>query len=239
MNTSIVASGEKQDIGCRVVLWDEPNIGKSFYLGKKKYHSRQKTLAELQNIIKSIVLHHTVSYTAKDTHVGIIGRGLSVNFIIDDDINNDGCATIYQCLDIKDGGYSQTICNESGPGVEICLRPDFWANPELYSAKNIANYKVTPHKQIEDKVHGANFKCFGPTEAQHNSIIRLLNGFFKMFPKLPREFPKNDDGTISKTLIKDPTNYKGVMNHYNLDRQKIDCLGLDLEKIESEIFYPF
>ncbi len=105
-NFSIVVAGQKFDIGCRVVLWDQIG-GLSFYKSGK-YLPRKSTLEQLQSQVNCFVYHHAASYTAKATHQGLLGRGLSVNFIIDDD-NNDGLATIYQCLDVKDCGYSHNL----------------------------------------------------------------------------------------------------------------------------------
>jgi hypothetical protein len=232
MNTSIVVAGQKFDIGCRVILWDEPG-GFSFYRNKK-YAARDLDLTALQKEIKNFTLHHSVTWNALQCYSALIGRNLSVNFIIDDNRNADGCATIYQCLDIKDAGWSQTVCNMTGPGCEIALQPAAWVNDNYYNDINQQNFKATPHKRIEDVVHGMKWKCFGPTEAQHNSVIKMLSGFFEAFD-LPKAFPKNADGTFCKTVIKEPANFKGVLNHFNIDRNKIDCLGLDIQKIESAL----
>lgn len=236
MNTAIVAAGIKQDIGTRVVLWDELE-GMNFY-PRKKFNAHNMDLPALQARIQGAVVHHAAVWNAKQVFSGCIGRGLSVNFIIEDDVTESGCATIYQCLDIKDGGWSQTKWNDLGSGIEIALQPAYWQMPEAYSQVNQKNFHVTPHSQIEDTVHGAHFKCFGPTRAQHNALIALLNGYFKFFPNLPREFPKDKDGKFLKTILAKPLEYRGIVNHYNIDNQKIDCLGLDLKYVEDSLFYP-
>ena len=233
MNTNIIAAGQTADTGCRVILWDESE-GFSFY-PNKKFIARNLSLSELQKDVKTFVIHHAANWTAKQTYVGLLGRGLSVNFIIDDDCNEDGCATIYQCLDIKDAGYSHKPLNQAGPGVEIAVQPAAWQNPNFYSDENIKKYHVSPHEVQEDVVHGTKLKCFGPTEAQHKSLTNLLLGFFKLFPNIPKSFPKDDSNNYIKTTIHQPESYTGILNHYNITNEKVDCLGLDIAKIEFSL----
>lgn len=228
-NTSIIASGQKIDIGCRVILWDEAD-GFSFYKSGK-YSPRSDTLEKLQKEIDCFVLHHSVTYTAKLTFGGLIGRGLSVNFIIDDD-NVNGYATIFQCLDIKDVGWSHKPLNFKGPGVEISYQPTAWTLPGAYSENNINKYGVQHHDVIEDTIHGVKRKVFGPTEAQIKSCIALLSGFCQIFPLAVPEFPKDQSGKIIKTVSK---NKKGLLAHFNVTGEKIDPMGFPFERVENEI----
>ncbi len=234
MNTKIFAAGVGADIGTKVVLWNEPG-GFSFYSNKKFYQGNSNlNLAQLQTKIKSFTIHHTDDYKARQTASTLIARGLSVNFIIDDDPENE-IATIYQCLDMKDGGYSQKPLNEESIGVEVCLRP--LASKQPYSPTNVKSWNVSPHPVVEDTVHGQKFSCHGPTEAQHKALIRLLRGFSELFPGIPMMFPRDKDGNYIKTNIPNPEQYRGLLNHYNIERQKIDCLGLDHGKIENDFLY--
>jgi len=189
-NTSIVACGEKMEIGCRVVLWDEPTIGKSFYKNGK-YTTRNFTIEQLRSETKLFALHHSVDYHSKDTFNGLNARRLSVVFMIDDNSDVDGYATIYQALDMKDVGWSQGTFNKMGPGVEIAYHPECFSNPNLYSEVNCKKYNVTPRVSLKDKVHGKTFDVFGPTPAQVKSCIALLKGFCKLFPAVRPEFHKD------------------------------------------------
>lgn len=228
-NTAIVAAGQTADIGCRVVLWNEEK-GFSFY-GKGKFTPRNHDLDQLRKEIKLFVLHHSVTYTAKQTYSGLIGRGLSVNFIIDDN-DIDGYATIYQCLDIKDAGLSHGPFNKSGPGVEICYHPTAWKTPQAYSPENIKKYGVQPHPKMKDTIHRMPLEVFGPTEAQVRSTIALLKGFCQLFPNIKPEFPKDISGQVVKTVIPDP---KHIICHYNLTFNKVDPLGFPHEKVEKQL----
>lgn len=237
MNTSIVASGIKQDIGTRVVLWDEPGGLNSY--PAKRFNAHNDDLEKLRKRIQGFVIHHSASWTAKTTFSGAAARGFSVNFIIDDDLPESGVATIYQCLDIKDAGWSQGSWNDLGSGVEIALQPARWIDPNYYSEANQKKYGVTPHSPMVDTVHGRKFDCFGPTEAQYKALMFLINGYCKIFPDVPREFPREADYSFSKNVLTKPTEYRGLVNHYHIDTQKIDCLALDMARVEKDVFYPF
>lgn len=226
-NHAIVVCGQKFDIGVRVVLWDEPN-GLSLY--KSKYGKRDLGIEELRKQVNSFVLHHSVTYRAKDTHNGLIGRGLSVNFMIDDD-NVDGLATIYQCLDVKDAGYSHAPMNFAAPGVEICYYPNAWEKPNLYSIENQKKFKVSPHATVEDKIHGQKLKCFAPTQAQVKSCVALAYGLGLAFPEINMRFPR-ENGQIVKKMISNP---KGLLNHYMITNQKIDAAGFPSEFMEEQL----
>lgn len=227
-NYSIIAAGVKFEIGCRVVLWDEPG-GLNLYKGK--YGARNVDLNQLRKDVNSFIIHHSVTWRAKDTYNGLLGRGLSVNFIIDDD-EKDGIATIYQCLDIKDAGYSHKPLNFNGPGVEICYQPTYWLTPDAYSDANQLKHKVPSHPIIEDKIHGQKFKAFGPTSAQVNACVALAYGISQAFPAIKMEFPKDSNGDIIKTTVPNPS---GLLHHYNLTQQKIDALGFPSEEFEEKL----
>lgn len=219
MNTSIVAAGVKADVGSRVVLWDEDG-GLSCYKYGVKHGKRNTDLKGLQKEIDSFVLHHSVTYTAKQTYNALIGRNLSVNFIIDDD-DVDGVATIYQCLDIKDAGQSQAPFNMRAPGVEISYMPIYKST--TYSEHNRKSFKVNNHPVCEHTVHGQTFKVFGPSEPQVKALLNLLYGFHQLFPAVDLTLPKGPDGKVAKTVIKNP---KGLLYHSHITTNKIDPAGL-------------
>ncbi len=229
INYSIVVAGQKFDTGARVVLWDEPG-GFSFYKSGK-YSSRKSDLTKLQTEVDSFILHHSVTYTAKSTYTGLLGRGLSVNFIIDDD-SKDGIATIYQCLDVRDAGWSHSPMNFRGPGVEISYHPAIWDNPNYYSAANIKKHGVQPHPVVEDRIHGQKLKVNGPAESQVKACVALLHGISQAFPAMRMTFPRDAAGNIIKTVVPNPS---GLLHHYNITKQKIDSAGMPNEELEKQL----
>jgi hypothetical protein len=213
-----------------VVLWNEEE-GLSFY-PKKLFYQRDVSLSDLQREITCFVLHHSVTYTAHSTFRALLGRGLSVNFIIDDDVNTDGVATIFQCADIKEACWSQGQLNRKGAGVEISYHPEAWENTNLYSKENIEKYGVQPHEIIKDEVFGKTRNVYAPTEAQVKACIKLMYGYSKLFPYVRPEFPKDKDGKIERHVI---TDLKGFLLHANSNPEKTDPSGLPLDRIEKEI----
>jgi hypothetical protein len=220
------------DIGCRVVKWDEPD-GLNF-IPQGKYNKRDLSKYELSPLMKQFTVHWSVTYRAKHMYSGLNARGLSCNFMIDDDDVN-GYATIYQNLPIMYGGWSQGgVHNNMGPGVEISYMPQAWEK-DMYTPWAQNRWKVQPHETVRAPVHGTTLKVFLPTKAQMASLLQLMWGFVELFPHVPAKFPRTVQGFHSTTKLADPTQHTGFVSHYHLKREKIDTAGLDMEKIEEEV----
>ena len=227
LNGTKIIFGEKEvDVGSRVVLWNDAN-GLSFYKYGVKYQKRDVSFEDLSKQINCFVLHHSVTYTAKQTYNALIGRNLSVNFIIDDD-SVDGVATIYQCLDGKDAGQSHAPLNMSGPGVEISYMPLY--KESTYSEHNRKKFGCQPHPVVDDVVHGQYLKVYGPSEAQVKAVINLLTGFCELFPGVNPGFPKGPDHKAARTVVR---NASGLLAHSMITTNKIDPSGFPFEYVEK------
>jgi hypothetical protein len=221
MNSCIKFGDKKFDIKRRVILYDEPE-GISF-LPKKKFGVSKIPY-------KQLTIHWSATYRSKDTFNGLNSRGLSVNFIIDDDPE----ATIFQTLDMAYYGWSQgSGCNSLGPGVELSYQPGAWEK-NYYTESLIKKYNVQPHEQTMAPIHGTTLEVFLPTEAQMQSLFDLTWGICELL-NIPPKFPRDNKGNFLTTNLRDPSSYKGLLNHYNITRGKIDTAGLDLAKIENEV----
>jgi hypothetical protein len=234
MNTKIWATNKDFfDIGCKVIKWDEPE-GFSF-IKSNNYNKRNYNFQKLQDKIQNFAVHWAANYRAKHVFNGLNYRKLSCNFIIDDDCDNNGFASIYQCLPIVYSGYSQgNGFNDLGAGVEIAYQPDLW-NENRYDPNDMAKWKVPSHDNTIAKIHGTTLKVHLPTIAQMNSLKKLIYGYCSLFPKVKPEFPKYKDGTYITTTLNYPFNYNGLVNHYHLTKRKIDCAGLDMKDIEESV----
>lgn len=232
MSTSIVACGQEINIGCRVIKWNE-HAGFSFYSGKK-YAGRNASLEKLRQEVKTCVLQHSNTYTAKQAYVGLISRAASVNFIIDDD-NHNGYATIYQCLDIKDAGLSHAPLNQNGPGIQLSYHAMASNMAQAYSVANQQKHGVRNHAVVEDQVHAKKMNVFCPTEAQIKSCIALLSGILEAFPNIPPYFPHDSYGKIVRTSIPNPESYCGLLGSFHISRSKTDPLGFPFEQVEAQI----
>lgn len=232
MGTEIVAGGERFDIGVEVKLWTDSDGFNAYPMGR--FNKRTASLQDLQSQIKQLVFHHSVNYTAKATFGGLAARGLSCTFIIDDDGVGDEPATIYQTLDIKEGAWSQKPLNNIGAGIEISYMPQAWKDATLYSEDKCKRWGVQPREIKNDSVNGAKFRCFGPSEGQMKSLAALAWGYSELFPSIPCRFPR-DGIDIVKATLKQPELYSGFLCHYHITREKIDALGLDMERVERDV----
>ena len=231
MNTRIYAAEKSFDIGCRVVKWDEPN-GFDFH-PKGNYVKRNIPFKELSNKLKQFTIHWSETYRASHMFSGLNARGLSCNFMIDDD-NTNGFATIYQCLNLLHGGWSQGgVYNSLGPGVELSYMASAWEK-DRYTLANRVKWKVPSHATTTATVHGTRLKVHLPTEAQLNSLAQLMWGFVELFP-IPAKFPRTSQGFPVLTTLKDAAQFSGFVNHYHLKREKIDAAGIDMERLEKEV----
>lgn len=237
LNTKIWATFDKSfDIGCRVIKWDESD-GFNF-IPNKKYTKRDVSYEILKNKLTQFTVHWSVTYRSKYMFNGLKARGLSVNFMIDDD-NVNGYATIHQCLPIMYAGWSQGSSggrsfNSLGPGVEISYMPQKWET-DMYDAHDQKKWGVPPHDSVRAPIHGTHMTVHLPTKAQMESLYQLIWGYCELFPEIKAEFPKDDNGNYITTVLSKPHDYVGLVNHYNLRRSKIDAAGLDLAKIEKEV----
>lgn len=234
MNTRIWATFDKSfDIGCRVIRWDEPE-GFNF-IPNGKYRKRDISFDELSSQMKQFCVHWSVTYRASHMFGGLNARGLSCNFMIDDDINDKGYATIYQCLPIMYAGWSQgTGLNDLGPGVEISYMPQAWEK-DMYTTLAQNKWKVPKHDTTIAPVHGTKLKVHLPTKAQIASLLQLMWGYVELFPHVPAKFPRNPQGFHTTTKLAEPNKYVGFVSHYHLSRNKTDTAGLDYEMIENQI----
>jgi hypothetical protein len=233
MNTSIFAVNKSFDIKCRVVKWDEPS-GLNF-LPTGKYTKRNVKFEDLSKVLSQFTIHWSATYKASHMFNGLKMRGLSCNFMIDDDCDQNGYATIYQNLPIEYAGWSQGgPFNGYGPGVELSYQPAAWQE-NWYDANDQAKWKVPPHDTVEATINGTKLKVHLPTQAQMNSLYQLIWGYCELFPHIKPVFPRDGGGKLIYKKYNGANNHVGLLNHYHITSEKIDAAGLDMEKIEKEV----
>jgi len=217
---NIIVCDQLFEISAPVLSWRDEN-GKSFYPYPKSFSKRDLSLPDLQKQINSIIIHHSQTFSAVNTFNVLVSRGLSVTFIIDDD-NIDGVSTIYQCLDVKEAAYSNKPLNFSAVGIEV----------SYMAFRDKSYYKDGRHEESEDFIRGAKIQGYIPSPAQVKATAILCQGLKKAFPSLSLKFPRDEEGNIIKSKIKDP---KGLLNHYNISDDKIDPLCFSHDDFEDII----
>ncbi len=250
-NTSIVVCGNFFDIGCRVILWNEPNglnaydvstyhvktedrkTGKikTVVISGKRYSKRSiidPNLVKLQGMISQFFLHHSGLYHSKTTfNVLHKERGLSCHFILDDD------GTLYQTLDIKEKAWHGGDCNTVSVGVEIDSKAHAGRFPNAYDEYHQKSNNVGPRNKRVDYVQNMKLVGYEYTEAQYETLIKLGIALSKIFPVIGSnlKFPTDSDGNIIKKKIPNAKAHLGLICHYNQSENKNDPISFDHNRL--------
>ena len=206
-----------------VVLWDEPNghkIKSGNYYDNSGKEERKPTM---------FVNHWDVCLSSESCARVLNKRGVSVHFCID----NDG--TVYQILDTQHGAWhaGHLHGNKKGIGVEIS-NAYYTKYQDWYKRNGFGERPL----QESAWVHGRKldpFLDFYPVQ------IKALKALWAAVHKglgIPLEYPKNSEGYIETGVHKDCDRgkFRGICNHYNFTRKKIDCAGLDLPTLIEELY---
>ena len=168
------------------------------------------------------VTHWDVCLNSRTCYKILQKRGISIHFAID----NDG--TIYQFLDMNDIGWhasSRTI-NRKAVGVEISNA--YYPKYQNWYKKN--GFGERPLVEGAT-VHGKPMKPFMEFYDVQKQALKALMEAVHSALDIPLDTPEGD--TVSREVTSGK--FKGFINHYNVTKKKIDCAGLDLEKLLKEI----
>jgi hypothetical protein len=173
-----------------------------------------------------IVTHWDVCTSADSCKRVLEKRNISTHFVID----NDG--TIVQLVDTNNIAWHAKGANNNSIGIDIS---------NAYYPKYASTYRkkgLPPRPILTDSVvHGRKLRehlGYYPEQIQAYSV--LINFLCKQYD-IPLDYPKNEDGSLC-TGVYNPAvknKFKGVINHYNLTRNKIDTAGLKLDEIIDNI----
>ena len=195
-----------------VVLWTDPlgfdsEPGSYYdYAGKK---DRKPTM---------FVNHWDVCLSSESCAMVLGQRGISVHFCID----NDG--TIYQLLDTQHAAWhaGNSKINHKSIGVEISnayyLRYQEWYKEHIGEERPVASGVTVHGSTLEDHTD------FYPIQLEALAALwRAIHEGVGIPLETAPEGNYHSDSYRGK--------FKGFVNHYNLSRGKIDCAGLDMQKI--------
>jgi len=183
--------------------------------GLTKY-SRKRT-------IKSFVTHWDVCLNSKSCARVLARRNVSVHFCID----NDG--TIIQLHDINEACWhaGNSKVNHSSVGVEISnayyLKYQSWYKKNVGKERPLMEGALAQNKPLKP------FTWFYPEQ------IEALKALYKAIHEgcgVPLEAPA-EKWAYDKVAASGK--FKGFMNHFHCSKKKIDCGGLDIQKILGEI----
>ena len=173
-----------------------------------------------------IVTHWDVCTSADSCKRVLEKRGISTHFVID----NDG--TIVQLVDPNNVAWHAKGANKHSIGIDIS---------SAYYTKYFNTYQKRghgPRPLLSDSiVHGRRLPThLGYYPAQIQAYTALV-GFLCNHYDIPLDYPKNEDGSLCTTVYQPAVKnkFRGVINHYNLTRNKIDTAGLKLDEIIDNI----
>ena len=209
----------------QVVLWDEPGGFKSkdgCYTNLSGEEDRNPTM---------FVNHWDVCLSSESCAKVLNKRGISVHFLID----NDG--TIFQMLDTQHKAWHAGISggvggNPKGIGVEISNA--YYLKYQSWYKKN--GFGERPVQEL-GWVHGKKLEPFTDFYPVQLDALKALWKACHIGLQIPLEYPKNKLGNLETSVHKDCERgrFHGVCNHYNFIKTKIDCAGLDLPTLLSEV----
>ena len=178
--------------------------------------------------VSFFVNHWDVCLNSKSCARVLNKRGISVHFCID----NDG--TIYQMLDTNHAAWhaGSKKWNHSSIGVEIAnaYYPKY---QNWYSKNGFGERPIISNEYI----HGREMDPFLGFYDVQLEALKALWAACNEGLGIPLKCPLDSDGnTLKKVSTSAAANrFKGFVSHYHLTSRKIDCAGLDINKILKEI----
>ena len=215
----IVCSGNAVSIDWKkVVLWRDQG-GLSLEPGDYKSQAEPRD-------IKKFIVHWDVCKTSRQCYKALKNRNLSVHFLID----NDG--TIYQLGDTNNICWHASPVNYESVGVEISnawyLKYQDWYVEKGFGERPIVEESIVRGRRVE--------KALGFYPEQISALKALTKALHEGLG-IPLETPRNITGSeYTDTLTKPATkSFTGVLHHYHVASNKIDCAGLNLVDLIEEI----
>ena len=198
-------------------------------------------LDELTKYVDLFVMHYDVCGTSRRCfQVLQDDRGLSVHFMLDVD------GTIYQTLDLKERAWHAGSANDRSIGIEIAnmgayadaatlakwYKPDgggvVFNPPPTKGATGIrtAGFVARPARPrpITGPIHGKTLVQYDLTNAQYQSLSRLVAAIGRVFPRIRLDAPRGPDGMVRMDLLTadELAHFNGLIGHYHLTKDKTD-----------------
>ena len=150
-------------------------------------------------------------------------------------IDNDG--TIYQLLDTQHKAWHAGIAryeggNTKGVGVEIS-NAYYTKYQDWYASRGYGERPIQEHGHVHGRTLDP-FLDFYPVQLQ---ALKALWKAVHIGIGIPLEYPKNSQGHVETGVHKDCERgkFRGICNHYNFTKNKIDCAGLDVPTLIDEV----
>ena len=219
----IVHNGHAHEIDWpKVVLWDHPEGLGTAEGNYTSYAGRPDRRPSF------FVNHWDVCLSASSCARVLERRGISVHFCID----NDG--TIYQLLDTQHAAWQAGGRNWNHRSIGVEISNAYYTKYQSWYVEN--GYGERPVRD-DVKVHG---RSLGEHLDFYPVQIDALKALWKAIHNIhdiPLECPTDSSGHTSETVDREceAGTFEGFISHYHLTRRKIDCGGLDLQSLLTEL----
>ena len=171
------------------------------------------------------VNHWDVCLNSKTCQRVLDRRGISVHFLID----NDG--TIYQTMDLQNIGWhaGSSRINAKSIGVEISNAYDTkWQS--WYKKHGFGERPVVTDAQVHGKTLRSHLG-FYPVQIE---ALQALWKAVHLACGIPLQTPTGA-AKNAYTATVSSGKFKGFVSHYHITKRKIDCAGLDIEKLLEDL----
>jgi len=173
-----------------------------------------------------IVTHWDVCTSADSCKRVLEKRNISTHFVID----NDG--TIVQLVDPNDVAWHARGANNVGIGIDISSAY-YTKYFNTYTKKGFGPRPLLSNSVVHNRRLPTHLGYYPVQIQAYTALVRFLCSTYD----IPLDYPKDENGFLCTTIYKPAieNKFKGIVNHYNLTKNKIDTAGLKLDEIVDSI----
>lgn len=189
--------------------------------------NRFKPVKEKVRKPNMFVLHWDVCLSSSSCVDVLNKRGLSVHFSID----NDG--TIHQLMNTQDIAYhaGSRVVNNNSIGVEIS-NAYYTKYNKIYKDRGFGERTLVNNVKVHNIILKEHLDFYPIQLDALKALTKALNVAYDIPLVCPMD---GDSQCITEHEDVKSGAFNGVVNHYNITKNKIDCAGLDLPKLLKEI----
>ena len=175
---------------------------------------------------KMIVTHWDATTSAEKCKRVLQARKISTHFCID----NDGI--IYQYVDTNNIAWHAGGVNKYSIGIDFSNAYYLKYN-DYYVKKGFNKRPICK----DSRVHGVKLKPhlgYYPVQIEaYKKLVKVLCDHYE----IPVQTPMVNDHVADANVVKEAVKgkYHGIVCHYHVSRNKIDCAGLDLKSIVDQL----
>ncbi len=191
-------------------------------------------LATVRKLVRAnvdqVVLHYDAAGTSGRCFAVLHDeRGLSAHFLVDLD------GTIYQTLDVRERARHAGTANDRSVGIEIA-NVGAYENPQalmerfglVYDVADSAGLSGAGGTRVPPMVQGRVQKRelfqFVYTDAQYDSLIRLIVALRRALPRLQAQIPRWTNGDVADVRLPPSRvmQFSGILGHHHVSSNKLD-----------------